>query len=288
MLSAALGWLLYQVTPGPVRSACLNDFFAGQKPTGWIWNLLRKEIVRRYRALSDSEKRRLNRTLFWGGKPGVHWHQLKKEQYSDPQKFQTEFLRFREPLVRQIENLISVFPEYRTICHIGTGHGLLLNYIHQQLPGLRRHVGLDICEEQIEINRRAYAGKGLEFVHGEVLEWLASQPDKRGIIFVAVGTFQYFTPPELQEFMQTVRQQSSPAAIALSESVNMRLTSATEAQPRGDIGYSHPYMEIFRRERYFLFQHHLESIDGKTPFFNQLVLTATTVPVRQPAAVTVP
>ena len=105
-----------------------------------------------------------------------------------------------------------------------------------------------------------------------------------------MGTFQYFTPQELQEFLRTVRSQASPAVVAFSETLNIRLTSATEAQPRGDIGYSHPYNEVLRQNGFFLYQHHLESVDGKTPLFNQLVLTATTVPIRQTAAaaVTVP
>ena len=279
MLTSALGWLFYRLAPASYRAACMEDFFAGQGPSGWLAHLVRKEIVRRYHALPDREKRRVNREKFWGAKPALNWHEVKRELYSDPEKFGTDFLRFRAPLVAQIRELVKACPQIDTLCHVGTGHGILLEHLSTQVPGIRRFVGIDICAEQIRLTRERYRGTPLEFHHIEALDWLKGQAGK-GIVLVAVGTLQYFTPEELRELLQAVKETARPGALAISETVSIRLMSATRSTPRGDINYSHPYSELFRQERYHLFQHKIIPVDGAVPHHNQVILTASTGPVR--------
>lgn len=279
MVTEILGWILHRVAPRRVKESCMRDFFAWQVPPGWASYLLRKEIIRQYRALNDIQKRRFNRERFWGSKPGIAWHQLKRQEYSDPERFQQEFLRFRQPLANQIAELLSACPEFKTLCHVGAGHGLFLEYLSRRLPQVENFVGVDICLEQIEENRRNYSGSRLRFEHAEVLDWVRAQPP-RGIIFVAVGTLQYFTPAELEEFLRVVRDQVRPAAIALSESVNIQLMSAVRSEPRGDIGYSHPYPHLFQKLNYQLFRSIIVPVDPQTLQYNEVILVATNIPVR--------
>ncbi len=280
MLSGILGWMLYQVTPPQLKKACMEDFFAGQATPGPVSHLLRKEIVRKYRRLDDASKRRLNRERFWGSGPGIAWHELKRKEYSDPGRFQQEFLRFRKPLADQIADLASACPEMETLCHIGTGNGLFLEHLSRRIPQIKNFVGIDICREQIEKCRRNYRGSPLRFEHTEVLDWMQGQPTG-GIIFVAVGTLQYFTPQELDEFLEAAWSRIRPAAIALSEPVNIALTSAVRSEPRGDIGYSHPYPYLFQKFNYQMFQSAVVPVDPRTPRYNEVILVATNTPLRR-------
>lgn len=279
MLTSALGWVFYWIAPKSYRQACMEDFFAGEGPAGWMAHLIRKEIVRRYRALPDAEKRRMNREKFWGAQPGLKWHEMKRELYSDPKKFGTDFLRLRGPLVKQIQDLSAACPEIDTLCHIGTGHGILLDYLTSQVPGIRKFVGIDISADQIRMTQERYRGNPkLEFHHIEALDWLKTRQGK-GTIFVAVGTLQYFTPEEMEEFVRAVKELAHPGAIAISETVSVRMTSAVHSTPRGDINYNHPYPDLFRRERYHLFRHTILPVDEAFPTHTQIVLTATTAPI---------
>lgn len=278
MLSGVLGWTLYRLTLPSKKKACMEDFFAGQAAPGPVSRLLRREIVRRYRSLDDAQKRRLNRERFWGTKPGIVWHELKKREYSNPERFQEEFLRFRKTLTDQIAELLSVSTEFKTLCHIGTGHGLFIEYLSRRLPQIENFVGLDICREQIEENQKNYRGSSLRFEHAEVLDWMRAQP-RSGIIFVTVGTFQYFTPAELEEFLLAVREGGRPAVVALSEPVNIALTSAVRSEFRGDIGYSHPYPYLFQKFNYQLFQSALVPVDPRIACYNEVILVAANSPV---------
>ena len=279
MLTQFAGRMLFHLISPPYREACGRDFLARERPSTWLSQAIHKEIARRYYRLDDAEKRRLNRQMFWGSDAGLGWHRIKQKRYSDFELFEQEFLRFRKPLAQQIAHLLARCPEFHTLCHIGAGHGLFLEYLAKQLPQIRRFVGIDICREQIRITRERYRGSSLEFVNMETTDWIRDNAGDGGVIFITIGTLQYFTPQEFQELLRAVREKIRPGAIALSETVNIRLTSAAASVPRGDLGYSHPYPEILRQERYQLFQYAMEPVDASSSTANQLMLTATTQPV---------
>ena len=277
------GWLLYHLVSPSYRRACIADLFAREKRASWLADQVRQEIARRYRALSDEEKRQWNREIFWGGEAGVNWHSAKKALHEDPARFQEDFLRFRKPLADQIAGLVALDPAYHTLCHIGTGNGLFLDHLSRRLPGLKRFVGIDLSAEQIRINRRQFRGSQLEFTHAEASDWLRQEGRGGGVICVAVGTLQYFTPMELADFLAKVREETGPAAVGISETVNLDLSTAVQSAPRGEIGYSHPYPFIFRSAGYHLFQQEIRPVDAQIPHYDQMILVATTQPVPQPA-----
>ena len=252
------------------------DFFAKNQAEGLVARMIRAELNRQYYSQSDAERRRLNRERFWGGQAGAEWHETQRQRQSGG-TLSADFLKYRLPLVEQLKALTAAGSRYTTLCEIGSGNGLFLQYLSRELPGIGRFVGLDLNRDQIARNRETYAGLGLEFAAGEVEEWLTqvSAPT----IFVAVGTLECFTEAELTDLLRRIRSLATPAAVALCEPINFDLSTATSSAPRGNTMYSHNYPGLLRGTGYTVFRQHVEPIDPAVPHYEMVAMVATTAPV---------
>jgi trans-aconitate methyltransferase len=164
---------------------------------------------------------------------------------------------------------------YATVCEIGTGNGLFLEYLSRELTGVRRFVGIDLNCSQIERNREVYAGSRLEFECSEIATWMAT-----GVtgptIFLAAGTLECFTQPELVEFLGLVRRLQTGAAIALCEPVNIDLATTTASKARGSTMYSHNYPHLLRSAGFVPFETQIDPIDPAIPNYLIVNMVATT------------
>lgn len=266
--------------PGRIMVAVLSqrrlaklqeDFFTGNQTEGLVARMVRAELNRQFYSRSEGEQRRLNRERFWGGRAGVEWHEAQRQRHAGG--IGPEFLRYRAPLVEQLKALTAAGPQFTTLCEIGTGNGLFLEYLSRELPQIARFVGIDLNREQIERNRGVYAGTRLEFVADEVDEWL-----RRGVngptIFVAAGTLECFTQGELVELFNKIRASGVPTAFGLCEPVNIDLSATTVSMPRGNTMYSHNYPHLLRASGYDVFQQHTEPIDPAVAFYQMVVMVA--------------
>lgn len=259
---AYLGRAVIRLVPGSYVSKVRDNFFTGRGPSGIVGDAIRAELNRRYYSSSESDIRRRGRAEFWGSDPGKRWHDLMRERCADPGRFSTEFLEPRLPLVFDISDLLGTDPRYHTVCEIGTGNGIFLRYLASRFPMVHRFVGVDLNGEQIRENQETYKGTGLEFVHGEISDWIETQ-GKRGTIFVACETFEFFTYNELRELLGHIRAKVSPAAVGVFALVSPRLSPDTVSLPRGSAAYSHNYLSLFRECGYDIFRHRVVS-GGKT------------------------
>ena len=274
---AYVGRLLIALLPRRVLARFHEAFFSNQQSEGQIARTVRAGVNRAYYSQDEREQRRLNRERFWGGAAGAAWHEKQRQQHGGDAP-SDEFLRYRRPFVEQLKALLAADGRFATLCEIGTGNGLFLQYLSRELPQVQRFVGIDLNREQVARNREVFAGSALEFVGGEVDEWLAS-----GIagptIFVAAGTLECFTQAELLDLLTKIQALRVPAAMALCEPVNIDLHSVTASAPRGNTMYSHNYPHLLRSAGYTLFRQHVEPIDEAVPFYQMVVMIATTAPV---------
>ena len=153
---------------------------------------------------------------------------------------------------------------------------MFLDYLSNQFTNIRRFVGIDLNREQILENRETYKDTSLEFVHGEITEWINTQCEK-GTIFLACGTFEYFTSNELRELLQLIHAKVSPAAIAISEPIELDLTSEVITKPRGNTSFSHNYPLLFKHCKYHVFRQEVEHIDPDR-LLSQVIMVAMTSP----------
>jgi len=267
-----LGRFLWAISSNSYKARFYDEFFVKK---GYLATFIQAELERQHYSKKEDEIRRFNREKFWGGKAGKKYHESKKEKYKSNLQ---EFLKGRDPLVTEIGDLLSSYPRFHTICEIGTGNGVFLYCLSRRFAhSVRNFVGIDLNKEQIMENKEAFKEKRLEFIHGEIADWINTKCEE-GTIFVSYGTFEYFTQKELEELFELIGKKMGVAAIAMCETVNFALNREVVSKPRGGIAYSHSYPYLFRQCSYHIFREE-ERINPDTEFNNKITMVTTTFPV---------
>ena len=200
---------------------------------------------------------------------------MKKKLWSDKDEFEKQYLKLGRPLALQITDLISSAPgSYHTVCDMGTGNGMFLNWLSGQVSGIRKFIGIDLNKEQVAENKETYKNTGLEFFYSEITDWINTRCGA-GTIFVTCGVFEYFAQHELVRLFESIRNRAHPAAIAIIEPINLDLVSEFMSKPRGNIAYSHNYPYLFNKCGYNVFRQKVESFDPKVPFYSCVIMVAT-------------
>ena len=253
-----VGPFLVKIIPESYQSRVRNEFFTGKGPRGILADIIRAELNRQYYSSKTAEEiRKRDREVFWGATPGKRWHDFTRSKYDEEDPRNSEFLEPRRLLARQISDFLASSGEYRTLCEIGTGNGMLLHELSQRCPSIKRFIGVDLNKEQILENRRTYKGTELEFVHGEITDWIQHQCDG-GTIFVAVETFEFFTQKELEELFHYIRDKVWPAAIAILALAESTARSEVASRPRGSIAFNHNYLHLLKQRDYRVFRHEIQ------------------------------
>lgn len=253
-----VGRFLVKIIPASYQSRVRNEFFTARGPRGILADIVRAELSRQYYSSKTSEEtRKRDREMFWGATPGKRWHEFTKARYDEQNLHHSEFLQPRRLLARQISDLLASSGEYRTICEIGTGNGMFLHDLSKQSPSIRRFVGVDLNKEQILENHRSYAGTGLEFVHGEISDWIQNECE-RGTIFVAIETFEFFTQEELEELLRQIREKVSPAAIAIFSLAESSAGGEVVSRPRACTAFNHNYLYLLKQCDYRVFRQEIK------------------------------
>lgn len=134
---------------------------------------------------------------------------------------------------------------------------MFLHDLSKQCPSIKRFIGVDLNKEQILENRQTYRGTELEFVHGEITDWIQYQCDG-GTIFVAIETFEFFTQKELEELFHHIREQVSAAAIAILALAESSAGSEVVSRPRGSIAFNHNYLYLLKQCDYQVFRQDIQ------------------------------
>lgn len=267
-----IGRLAVKILPESYISNVRDEYFFVKGHTGFLVTAIKKELDKQYHSLSEQDKRRLNRKKFWGGAAGKKWHDTTRESYRNTEKkFTNEFIKLKLPLIGQISELLSEGSSYHTLCEIGTGNGVFLEYLSRQFPFIEKWVGIDLNMEQIRENNETYSGSSLKFVHAEIMDWVNTQCEA-GTIFVGRTTFEYFTQSELTELLKLIYEKVNPAAIALCEPVCARTVEGSDSIPRDSgISFYHHYPFLLEQCNYRIFR---QEVTHLSPEIFMLNMTA--------------
>ncbi|GEM_PF-5015592 len=269
------GRFLLRLLPASYKSRLYEGFYTGSADT--FGAMLYPAMDLQYYSMSEKERERINRENIWGSQGGKNWHDVMNQSVQgDKEQFTgTEsFLKYRRPLIRQILELLSANQSYNTICEIGTGNGMFLDYLSGEFPTIKKFVGIDLNQQQITDNKKTYKNSGLEFVHTEITDWVRTE-NKNGIIFVTVCVLEYFSQKALEELLDLIRKNISPVAIAISEPTNINLDSQVISKPRGRAAYSYNYPHLFKQHGYKIFRQELQHVDPNIPFYDTVIMLAT-------------
>jgi Methyltransferase domain len=251
-----------------------DDFLVHPQLQSLVRRIVEAGLSARYFAQDDAAIARANRASFWGGTAGRRWHQMKAEGLSDPQRLRWEFEEFRAPILRHLRSLAGS-GAYTTVCEIGTGNGLFLEYL-SRFPGLDslRFVGIDLNREQIANNQAVLANDRLSFECVEAVEWIQrNRPE--GTIFLTHDALHHFTSTELRRMLEAIARLKGAALVA-SEPVDRGLPADVLSKPRGGIGitFSHNYTAYLRDLGYTIVAVHETSAHPQLPVYDHRLVVA--------------
>jgi hypothetical protein len=254
----------------------IDDYYIDQEPKGFFRRAVRDELTRRHYDRPEDEIRDVNRRSIWGGTAGGRWHEERRRRYQDRQRFQDEYLRSRRRMLDQIAWLLDHFPFFKTLCEVGTGNGLMIDYLAGCLTQIERFQGIDLGAEQIARNRAIYGESRVQYLHAEPSEFVL-QHGRPGTLFVACGTFECFTQAELEEFLELTHKTLDSVAFAICDAVDVDYDAEVEfdSRPRGNLFYSHNYRHLLEKHGYEIC---FDQIESPKPIYNRLSILATSFP----------
>ena len=89
------------------------------------------------------------------------------------------------------------------LVEIGTGNGSVLNYLSSNYSDVEELIGIDLSKEQTKTNNITYnSNPKLEFIAGDVLDWIENQQDGNFVFFTFRGVLEYFSQHQLSRFFE--------------------------------------------------------------------------------------
>lgn len=234
-LKVALGRLALLASPGVGRR--LEN---GEAPAGLVERMALAALIDRHQRAGTLESLSHLHRNFWAGDQAAGFYAATED------RFERVFLGQHRTVVEQLAKLVAS-GDFHTLCEVGCGGGQVLSHLQDQLPGLRRLVGLDLNASQIRLNQERYADQPrLEFVAGDAAEWIPAQIGPGWIVFAYGGVFEYFTQAQLGRLLSVIAAQA-PASVGFVEPVaeDQALAADGPSQAFGtELSYSHPYLRL--------------------------------------------
>lgn len=238
-----------------------------------IEQLMRKAILikvqkqKEFNSLSDIHKK------YWA-KQGKDFFLVTKNN------LETIHLPRHKSTFDALQKQLEITPsEFKTIVEIGTGNGIVLNFLNSRFPELEKFIGLDLSQEQISINQTKFKDNPkLEFVATDVLDWVETHGKEHMIFFTFRGVMEYFNQEQLTQFFKKLNSLGKTMFFALEPN---GLEHDFEKNPDSMIygvetSFSHNYQKLFEDAGFNIwhldkmkepeYPHHIMSIIGAKNF----------------------
>ncbi len=220
-----------------------------------------------HQAFVSRDFMRLRRFLanYWE-KHGTDFH----DQWHD--RFERLFLAQDSVVIDALEGIIAPSDDdhrFQTLYEIGCGGGEVLNHLSDRLPSLRRLVGIDLSQEQIQRNRARFEKKTpLSFHAADAARWIPDHAAPGGVFLTNGGVLEYFLKEEIQGILAHISQHLRPAAVVIIETIGVdhHLDAEVDSYVYGrEMAFSHNYPHLMREQGFEI--RHLseragESLDG--------------------------
>ena len=204
--------------------------------------LMRRSILKKIEKAEDYDKLAQLHKTYWTkqGDDFVNKTQDKLENTNLP-----AYKTILDVLTEEVSNESIKFNK---LIEIGTGNGSVLNYLSMSCANIERMIGIDLSEAQTKINKANYKNNArLEFVGGDVLDWIENQEQGNMILLTFRGVLEYFTQNQLVKFFEKLNSLGNIIFFAIEptdskynyeEHSNSRVYGAEGA-------FSHNYKKLF-------------------------------------------
>jgi SAM-dependent methyltransferase len=122
--------------------------------------------------------------------------------------------RFFDELAREISRVPC-----EALYELGCGDGALLGHWAERLPKLRRLIGIDLNESQIEAARLRVANARVELIAASAVPWLFKNGLGRSVFITHGGVLAYLPPNDVLVLFDRIADRCLPSVVALMEPV---------------------------------------------------------------------
>jgi hypothetical protein len=264
-----VGWVLAKLFPRVVDDVCHNftipNWGQGGHRSGHP--IVRRSI--RFYLASKAKQQERSRP---GGLEALHkefWS--KTDTYFSITKNRTEEVHIPayNDIVQRLRSLLAD-KNIQTVCEFGVGDGRWLNHLSQQWVDVKKFIGIDISESQIEENCKTY--RHLTFIQSGLLEWAETSATENTLYHTCGGVLEYLSEESVSRLFQILRQRAKGSMIFFIEPLygNYDLTKDTASRIIGsEHSYTHNYVHLLRSAGIEVISHEERKVMG---FRNLIVL----------------
>ena len=219
-----------------------------------------------YKSKPDEQKN-INVNQYWGSKAGYNWHKTKLEKYKNNPNDPT-FLKWRLKPTKELKTILEQKKEYNSLFEIGTGHGLFLDYLSEEIKTIDNFVGVDISPEMIKECKKNYSNKkNISFFEGEIFDCLKSKEfenkTNETISIISYGTLIFFTNESIKELLDYLKLNFKKVLFTLIERVDFDLDKVKESKKGGSLfTFSHNYPIILKDSDYQILWDDIQIVDS--------------------------
>ena len=257
---------LGRVMPNKYKARVREKLLLGSREFSFFEHAACYAVLDDYFRLPESERKAFNE-IYWGGEVGTHWNESKR-QYS-----YSGFAESREDFINKIL-LVCARINCDFLIEIGTGNGELLISLAEKLSTSIPTVGLDLSSRTIAANQKRYSAihPQVSFLKADAMDYILNVECKSPL-FLACGTFEYFSEPELCAFLSMITGKFATSGLAVKDTINFDVGVNTSSKPRGSIAFSHNYEHLLA-----LFGFEIQSVAytplAGEPFYQDVELIA--------------
>ena len=203
---------------------------------------------------------------YWGSKAGYNYHKTKLERYKNNPNDPT-FLKWRLKPTKALKNILEQKKEYNSLFEIGTGHGLFIDYLSQEIKTVDNFIGVDLSTEMIKECKKNYSSKkNISFFEGEIFDCLESKEfenkNTETISLITYGTLICFTRESIIELLDYLKLNFKKVLFTIIERVDFDLEKIKESKKGGSLfTFSHNYPIIFKESNYQILWDDVQTID---------------------------
>lgn len=246
-LASTLGNLLIVLRPKKAKEMSANRItliHKNKKNMTISEILMRAALVKKLKPINDYETIRDNNRDFWINNTAT---ELFKETEDG---FEKDFLpncTFVFDLLKT--ELNNTDQSFDTFVEIGTGNGDVLNWLSAEFPKVKRFIGIDLSEQQIQMNKEKFGNnEKLEFIAADAYEWVKKEGKSNTIFVSSRGVLEYFIESQLQELLNNISKIGHTFFVAIEPNGGDHdfETSPTSQLYGNEPSFSHNYPLLFK------------------------------------------
>ncbi len=139
----------------------------------------------------------------------------------------------------------------KKLIEIGCGDGTILNHLSKDFKSIPSFIGLDINDEQIELNSIKYKqNTALSFIADDALDFIRLIKKEAKVVYLTFGgVLEYFHQQNLISLLEAIYKQNNNSILFYEPILNgFDPDKETESRSYGpELSFSHPYLYLLRK-----------------------------------------